>query len=36
MPLNFAYFVIIDCADVGAGSVGHNKLMKRFLVCLSV
>ena len=25
MPLNFAYLVmIIDCADVGAGSDGHN------------
>ena len=25
MPLNWAYFItIIDCADVGAGSDGHN------------
>ena len=25
MPLNCAYFItIIDCADVGAGSDGHN------------
>ena len=24
MPLNCAYFTIIDCADVGAGSDGDN------------